>query len=98
MHFRVTMNIVVLTLILGGSMCGGLSYVFAFTYIHQAGAQMMDSRMFKHKCNTEYDENAGAASFCARGCVTIARYHQYIEDDETCHALYREHFNCMHIL
>ena len=45
------MNVVVLMLILGESMCGGLSYVFAFTYIHQAGAQMMDARMMGSNIN-----------------------------------------------
>ena len=51
MHFRVITNVVILMLILGGSMCGGLSYVFAFTYIHQAGAQMMDSGMMGSNIN-----------------------------------------------
>jgi len=40
-------------LILGGSMCGGLSYLFAFTYIHQADAQMMDSGMMGSNINVK---------------------------------------------
>ena len=51
MHFRVTMNVVVLVMILEGSICGGFSYVFAFTYIHQAGVQMMDSGMMGSNIN-----------------------------------------------
>ena len=45
------MNVVVLVMILEGSICGGFSYVFAFTYIHQAGVQMMDSGMMGSNIN-----------------------------------------------